>query len=1081
MNFKKEHNKSNHLHLKIKLTSNPFFAASFRKSSLSKYTTNLLNQMQPKFKSTKNSRNTLSYITYILLAERLLYIESPSTTTKHLNLKHKETKSPDSLIKRKLLKIQNKSIPTTTTTTLKNHSGSLGTISHLSSTFLAINKAVPSSFIKSKKVKMNYNNNNNTKHEINTNTNSTTLYTPRNHNSNNNNTNNNDELLNGEEYTNYNKHKSSQRKKSGVSYDNKSVLYSSGNCNKKKSLVKNSFQPISNGNNHNIKNYYQIFNQFKKVSMLSPSLNFYPKHFNSNNNNNTHHIDSYNSSLNASKAFHNKSMFPSQNTSRKHSKETTTTTTSPKTELNKKLNSNNNNNNERPVSIRKFSSKKHNSHKTDNNNNNIDIKIGIEHKRDNISNIFVAKPPKNSLLKMKVNNNNNNEYYEYTNSNNNTKKVKKEKSIKKHCNDICVTSPTDKASHVNTNTNNIKKKHIQNNNNNNNNNVPTSYSKNILTSIHSPKTTTLHNHESKYDCDVDNSINRNDSLLQYININISRNKHSHNTNSYTNTDTSNYSYSSVCSTSHPETFIHCKDKEIIRSYIQSYYHKHKEYPSTKIHFYKYGRLLGKGAFAKVLLSLHVLTGRLVAIKTIPKKNLNTEHRKLKIALETGILKLLSKSNYIVKLYETYETQKHVCIVMEYICAGDLLSYIKKRNKLTESTAKYIFKQILLALQFIHQNNIIHRDIKLDNILIDLDNNIRVCDFGVSKQIDPINDTMYEQCGTPAYMAPELLMGYGYKGFNADLWSAGVVLYAMLSGTVPFRGNDVKEVHIAIIKGEYQELDDISIEAQSLLRELLEVDPTKRINATRALAHPWIVNVDVKNKEKYNLFTNAERVLLAKSNVDYRDIGNRKEMLERFDIRNIDTVDNEEGDKEDKEEDDKSLILAPYNSSFSTWSDDEQVNAGDDDDECKEDEIRKKFEKKYTKECIDLFNKELKIRNHSIKFKLKVKEYDRQYELNNNGEIDNGVVLQDAAHSMDVNDYHSDIENENENEFEMYNKCYNDYLQTEIHTHNDMSNNTKIINEVVSLGYKASYVNNCLLNNEFNYATSCYYLIKKYST
>ena len=875
---------------------------------------------------------------------------------------------------------------------------------------------------------MNYNN---TKHEINTN--STTLYTPRNHNNN-----NNDELLNGEEYTNYNKHKSSQRKKSGVSYDNKSALYSSGNCNKKRSLVKNSFQPISNGNNHNIKNYYQIFNQFKKVSMLSPSLNFYPKHFNSNNNSNTHHIDSYNmsnniksqnSSLNASKAFHNKSMFPSQNTSRKHSKETTITT-SPKTDLNKKIN----NNNERPVSIRKFSSKKHNSHKVDNN----EMKIGNEHKRDNISNIFVAKPPKNSLLKMKVNNNE----YDYT------KKVKKEKSMKKHCNEICVTSPTDKVSHVNSNSNsnnNIKKKHIQNNNNIN---VPTSYSKNVLTSIHSPKITTLPC-ESKYDCDVDNSINRNDSLLQYINVNISRNKHSHNNNnSYTNTDTSNYSYSSVRSTSHPETFIHCKDKEIIRSYIQSYYHKHKEYPSTKIHFYKYGRLLGKGAFAKVLLSLHVLTGRLVAIKTIPKKNLNTEHRKLKIALETGILKLLSKSNYIVKLYETYETQKHVCIVMEYICAGDLLSYIKKRNKLTESTAKYIFKQILLALHFIHQNNIIHRDIKLDNILIDLDNNIRVCDFGVSKQIDPINDTMFEQCGTPAYMAPELLTGYGYKGFNADLWSAGVVLYAMLSGTVPFRGNDVKEVHIAIIKGEYQELDDISIEAQSLLRELLEVDPTKRINTARALAHPWVVNVDVQNKEKYNLFTNAERVLLAKSNVDYRDIGNRKEMLERFDIRNIDTVENEEGDKEDKEDDDKSLILAPYNSSFSTWSDDDDNYVDDNndrmkcnnsqmDDEYKEEEIRKRFEKKYKKECIDLFNKELKIRNHSIKFKLKVKEYDRQYELNNNGEIDNGVVLQDGHSSNNVsNEYNSD--NDNVNEHYIY-KSNNDYLHTEIYTNNEVNN------------------------------------------
>ena len=119
-------------------------------------------------------------------------------------------------------------------------------------------------------------------------------------------------------------------------------------------------------------------------------------------------------------------------------------------------------------------------------------------------------------------------------------------------------------------------------------------------------------------------------------------------------------------------------------------------------------------------------------------------------MEKSIMKTLSSSDYIVKMFETYETKKHICIVMEYICAGDLLSYIKKRSKLTEPIAKFIFKQIILAIQYIHNHNIVHRDIKLDNILIDLDNKIKICDFGVSKRINH-NEIMYEQCGTPTYI------------------------------------------------------------------------------------------------------------------------------------------------------------------------------------------------------------------------------------------------------------------------------------------------------------------------------------------
>ena len=114
------------------------------------------------------------------------------------------------------------------------------------------------------------------------------------------------------------------------------------------------------------------------------------------------------------------------------------------------------------------------------------------------------------------------------------------------------------------------------------------------------------------------------------------------------------------------------------------------------------------------------------------------------------------------------------IIMENICGGDLLSFVRKRTKLNEVTSKFIFRQIIEALQYIHSQNIVHRDIKLDNILIDLSNNIKICDFGVSKHIKK-NEILYDQCGTPAYIAPEILRNNGYEGFTVDYWSAGGIL------------------------------------------------------------------------------------------------------------------------------------------------------------------------------------------------------------------------------------------------------------------------------------------------------------------
>jgi len=565
----------------------------------------------------------------------------------------------------------------------------------------------------------------------------------------------------------------------------------------------------------------------------------------------------------------------------------------------------------------------------------------------------------------------------------------------------------------------------------------------------------------EYDKDLSISENEDDSLLEFINTNIDYNPNiNKNKNINTEISESNESLLSTLKENGKYTSYN-KDMEIISSYIKNYFKKNKKYPSTKMKFYKYGRLLGKGAFGKVNLCLHTLTGRLVAIKSINKEKIKNERQKQKIKQETEIMETLSKSKNIVKIFETYETKKHICIVMEYICAGDLLTYIKKRSKLTEPVAKFIFKQIILGIKHIHDNNIIHRDIKLDNILLDLDNNIKICDFGVSRKIN-IGDIMFEQCGTPAYIAPEILINKGYEGFGVDVWSAGVVLYAMLSGTVPFKGNNIKELHDLIINGNYKEITGISNEADDLIKKILEVDAKKRIKIDQILNHPWLVDLDFNFWKNQNLFTNAEYVLLAKSNVDYRNIAFKEDMIENFNIRNLDTIE----ENINKNINTKSLILAPFNTSVS----DEEENEYESDEEYY---LNKK------KNMIDINNPELQILNGVIKFNGKVRDINRNYELNNNQEIDNGVVIT----PNDSDDKEKKYENN------LMNGSYNNkFISKHISPHNEKNEyeekNTDEINEnaldmIQNLGYKKFYMKKSLTKNEFNYATTSYKLIVKY--
>lgn len=291
----------------------------------------------------------------------------------------------------------------------------------------------------------------------------------------------------------------------------------------------------------------------------------------------------------------------------------------------------------------------------------------------------------------------------------------------------------------------------------------------------------------------------------------------------------------------------------LREEIAASFKVSDEGPKTTLYYYKILKMLGKGSFGKVYMASQVLTNRVVAIKCLDKKAVKEESRKNKILHELLMFKSLSDHPNVVQIYEVFENKKYFFFVMEYASGGDLLQLMKRKCRLSESYARGIFIQLVRGLRHIHGKKILHRDIKLDNILlIDTDGDLKakICDFGVSRIIND-HEIINEQCGTPAYIAPEIIKKKGYKGFSADIWSLGVLLYAMVMGAMPFKANDIDGLHDKIIKREC-EMDDpeVSSEAKDLIDRMLTIDPDKRINLDGIIEHPWMKG-DPRTSDIYN--------------------------------------------------------------------------------------------------------------------------------------------------------------------------------------------------------------------------------------
>ena len=253
--------------------------------------------------------------------------------------------------------------------------------------------------------------------------------------------------------------------------------------------------------------------------------------------------------------------------------------------------------------------------------------------------------------------------------------------------------------------------------------------------------------------------------------------------------------------------------------------------------YIIGNTLGEGAFGKVKIGTHIHTGEKVAIKILDKEKMKEDPDDIvRVQSEIAILKKMRHKN-IIQLYEIMESSRNIYLIMEYCEEKELFDYITTRKRLTESEALKFFQEIIDTLDYLHCQNIVHRDLKPENLLLDYKLSIKLSDFGLSRTYT--NDKLLSTpCGTPSYAPPEMLNGEDYHGLLSDIWSAGVVLYAMLAGYLPFDESNEEINCQKIIKGEFTIPDWVSDSCADMLKCVLVTDPFWRYDLDQIKNHPW---------------------------------------------------------------------------------------------------------------------------------------------------------------------------------------------------------------------------------------------------
>ena len=260
------------------------------------------------------------------------------------------------------------------------------------------------------------------------------------------------------------------------------------------------------------------------------------------------------------------------------------------------------------------------------------------------------------------------------------------------------------------------------------------------------------------------------------------------------------------------------------------------------------QVIGEGTFATVRLAINKQTGEEVAIKIMEKSRIVQKEDKIRIDREIKVLKNLRHPN-IVHLYSVIETDEKIYLIMEYAKGKELFDYIVTKKKLSESESCLFFQQIISGIEYLHKIKYVHRDIKPENLLINEETKeLKIVDFGLSNIYkNPNKDLLSSACGSPSYAAPEMLNDEKYRAPPVDIWSSGIVLYAMICGYLPFDDDDNDILYDKICKGKFEIPNHVSDKAKDLLNKILVTDPKKRFTINQIKNHPWFSLYNNKGK------------------------------------------------------------------------------------------------------------------------------------------------------------------------------------------------------------------------------------------
>ncbi|KAL9259030.1 CBL-interacting serine/threonine-protein kinase 6-like protein [Drosera capensis] len=270
--------------------------------------------------------------------------------------------------------------------------------------------------------------------------------------------------------------------------------------------------------------------------------------------------------------------------------------------------------------------------------------------------------------------------------------------------------------------------------------------------------------------------------------------------------------------------------------------------------YELGRMLGHGTFAKVYHARNVQTGKMVAMKVVGKEKVIRVGMTEQVKREISVMRMVKHPN-IVELHEVLASRTNIYLVMELVRGGELFAKVAK-GRLKEEAARAYFSQLVSAVDFCHSRGVYHRDLKPENLLLDEEGRLKVTDFGLSALSEHLKQDglLHTTCGTPAYVAPEVIGKKGYDGAKADIWSCGVILYVLLAGFLPFQDDNLIVMYRKIYRGDFKCPPWFSNDARRLITKLLDPNPNTRITIPKIVESSWFKKPFSKESDNLHIYS-----------------------------------------------------------------------------------------------------------------------------------------------------------------------------------------------------------------------------------